>query len=137
MAKISFQLVMPEREVLATEADMVVVPGSEGDFGVLHGHAPLISTVRPGVLEVIQDNKVERRFMVVGGIAEVTPERCTVLADEAVPFEQVTPEQLAERERAAEEELSDAGNDAEKAIAQKNLAVAKDLRRAQAYYASR
>ena len=137
MAKISFQLVMPEREVLATEADMVVVPGNEGDFGVLHGHAPLISTVRPGVLEVIQDNKVERRFMVVGGFAEVTPERCTVLADEAVPFEQVTPEQLAERERAAERELADAATDAEKAAAEKELAVAKDLRRAQAYYASR
>ena len=83
MAKVSFRLVMPERELLATEADMVVVPGSEGDFGVLHGHAPLISTVRPGVLEVLQGNKVEQRFLVVGGIAEVTPERCTVLADEA------------------------------------------------------
>jgi F-type H+-transporting ATPase subunit epsilon len=137
MAKISFQLVMPEREVLATEADMVVVPGSEGDFGVLHGHAPLISTVRPGVLEVIQDNKVERRFMVVGGFAEVTSERCTVLADEAVPFEEVTPEQLAEREREAERELADAATDVEKAAAEKELAVAKDLRRAQAYYASR
>ena len=137
MAKISFRLVMPERELLATEADMVVVPGSEGDFGVLHGHAPLISTVRPGVLEVLQGNKVEQRFMVVGGIAEVTPERCTVLADEAVPFEQVTPDQLAKRERDAEVELSDAATDAEKAAAQKNLAVAKDLRRAQAYYASR
>ena len=85
MAKVSFQLVMPEREVLATEADMVVVPGSEGDFGVLHGHAPLISTVRPGVLEVFQGNKAEQRFLVVGGFAEVTPERCTVLADEAMP----------------------------------------------------
>jgi F-type H+-transporting ATPase subunit epsilon len=137
MAKISFQLVMPEREVLATEADMVVVPGSEGDFGVLHGHAPLISTVRPGVLEVIQDNKVERRFIVVGGFAEVTPERCTVLADEATPFEEVSAEELAERERAAERELMDAATDAEKAAAEKDLAVAKDLRRAQAYYAGR
>jgi len=137
MAKVSFRLVMPEREILATEADMVVVPGSEGDFGVLHGHAPLISTVRPGVLEVLQGNKVEQRFMVAGGIAEVTPERCTVLADEAVPFEQVTPEMLADRERVAQEELSDATTDAEKVVAQKNLAVAKDLRRAQAYYASR
>ena len=137
MAKVTFRLVMPERELLATEADMVVVPGSEGDFGVLHGHAPLISTVRPGVLEVFQGNKVEQRFLVVGGIAEVTPERCTVLADEATPFEQVTPEQLADRERLAQEELSDAATDAEKAVAQKNLAVAKDLRRAQAYYASR
>jgi F-type H+-transporting ATPase subunit epsilon len=137
MAKVSFQLVMPEREVLATEADMIVVPGSEGDFGVLHGHAPLVSTVRPGVLEVIQGNKVEQRFIVVGGFAEVTPERCTVLADEAVPFAEVTAEQLAERERAAERDLVDAANDAEKATALKDLAVAKDLRRAQAYYASR
>ena len=137
MAKISFRLVMPERELVNIEADMVVVPGVEGDFGAMRGHAPLISIVRPGVLEVIQGSKVEQRFMVVGGFAEVTPERCTVLADEAVPFEQVTPEQLADRERVAQEELSDAATDAEKAVAQKNLAVAKDLRRAQAYYASR
>jgi len=113
------------------------VPGSEGDFGVLHGHAPLISTVRPGVLEVLQGNKVEQRFLVVGGFAEETPERCTVLADEVMPFEEVTPEQLAERERAAEHELTDATTEAEKAAAQNDLAVAKDLRRAQAYYASR
>ena len=137
MAKVSFRLVMPERELLNTEADMVVVPGSEGDFGVLHGHAPLISTVRPGVLEVFQGAKAEQRFLIAGGFAEVTPERCTVLAEEAVPFEQVTPDQLADRERAAEVELSDASTDAEKAAAQKSLAVAKDLRRAQAYYASR
>ena len=137
MAKLSFRLVMPERELVNTEADMVVVPGVEGDFGVLHGHAPLISTVRPGVLEVFQSNKVEQRFIVVGGFAEVTPERCTVLADEAMPFEEVTPEQLAERERAAEHELTDAATEAEKAAAQRDLAVAKDLRRAQAYYASR
>ncbi len=137
MAKVDFRLVMPERELLAIEADMVVVPGSEGDFGVLPGHAPLISTVRPGVLEVYQGNKVERRFIVVGGFAEVTPERCTVLADEAMPFEDVTSEQLAEREKAAERDLTDAATEAEKAAALKDLAVAKDLRRAQAYYASR
>ena len=137
MAKFSFRLVMPERELLATEADMVVVPGSEGDFGVMHGHAPLISTVRPGVLEVFQGSKVEQRFLVAGGFAEVTPERCTVLADEALPFETVTAEQLAERQRAAERDLVDAASDAEKATAEKNLAVAKDLQRAQAYYAGR
>src|SRR6202012_1868825 len=137
MAKVSFRLVMPERELVNTEADMVVVPGSEGDFGVLHGHAPLISTVRPGVLEVLQGNKVEQRFIVVGGIAEVTPERCTVLADEATPFEQVTAEQLVERQHAAERDLVDAATDAEKAAAQKDLAVTKARRRVQAYYASR
>ena len=137
MAKVSFRLVMPERELLATEADMVVVPGSEGDFGVLHGHAPLISTVRPGVLEVFQGNKLEQRFIVAGGFAEVTPERCTVLADEATPFEQVTAEQLAQREQAAERDLVDAATDAEKAAATRELSIAKDLRRAQAYYATR
>ncbi len=137
MAKVSFRLVMPERELLATEADMVVVPGSEGDFGVLPGHAPLISTVRPGVLEVYQGNKVEQRFLVAGGFAEVTPERCTVLADEALPFEQVTSEQLAERERAAERDLMDAATDTEKVAAEKSLLVVRDLRRAQAYYAGR
>ncbi len=137
MAKVNFRLVMPERELLNTEADMVVVPGSEGDFGVLPGHAPLISTVRPGVLEVYQGTKVEQRFLIAGGFAEVTPERCTVLAEEAAPFEQVTGDQLAERERAAEVSLSDASTDAETAAAQKNLTVIRDLRRAQAYYASR
>jgi F-type H+-transporting ATPase subunit epsilon len=137
MAKVSFRLVMPERELLATEADMVVVPGSEGDFGVLHGHAPLISTVRPGVIEVFQGSKAEQRFLVVGGFAEVTPERCTVLADEAMPFETVTAEQLAERERTAERHVAEATSDLEKVAARKELAVAKDLRRAQAYYAAR
>jgi len=137
MAKLSFRLVMPERELVNTEADMVVVPGAEGDFGAMHGHAPLISIVRPGVLEVFQNGKVEQRFMVAGGFAEVTPERCTVLADEAVPFEQVTADQLAERHRAAERDLVDAATDAEKAAAQKALSVAKDLQRAQAFYAGR
>ena len=137
MAKLSFRLVMPERELVNTEADMVVVPGIEGDFGVMHGHAPLISIVRPGVLEVLQGGKVEQRFMVVGGFAEVTSERCTVLADEATPFEQVTAEQLVERQQAAERDLVDAATDAEKAAAQRALAVAKDLQRAQAFYAGR
>ncbi|SJZ79787.1 F-type H+-transporting ATPase subunit epsilon [Enhydrobacter aerosaccus] len=137
MAKFSFRLVMPERELLAIEADMVVVPGSEGDFGVLQGHAPLISTIRPGVLEVYQGNKVDQRFVIVGGFAEVTPERCTVLADEAIPFEEATAEVLAQRERTAEEDLVDAASEAERAAATKDLAIAKELRRAQAYYASR
>ncbi len=86
---------------------------------MLPGHAPLISTVRPGVLEVFQGSKAEQRFLVAGGIAEVTPERCTVLADEAMPFDSVTADQLADREKKAQEELSDAATDAEKAAAAK------------------
>ena len=135
--QIQFELVSPERLLLSEPVEMVVVPGVEGDFGVLPGHAPLVSTVRPGVIAVFEGGKVVQRIYVARGFAEVTPERCTVLADEVMPFAEVTAEQLAERERAAERELVDAATDAEKAAAQKDLAVAKDLRRAQAYYASR
>ena len=137
MAKLAFRLVMPERELAAVDADMVVVPGSEGDMGVLHGHAPVITTLRPGVLEVLQDSKVEQRYLVAGGFAEITPERCTVLAEEAEPFETVTADALVEREKAAERDLAEASSDAEQITAEKAVSVAGDLRRAQAYYATR
>jgi len=63
---------------------MVVVPGTEGNFGVLPGHSPLISTIRPGTIDIYQGGAVSERIFIVGGLAEVTPERCTVLADEAL-----------------------------------------------------
>jgi len=84
---IQFELVTPERLLVSAEVEMVVVPGTEGNFGVLPGHAPLISTIRPGTVDIYQQNRttIAERIFVVGGIAEVTPERCTVLADEAMP----------------------------------------------------
>ena len=83
--RFQFELVTPERLVVSIEAEMVVVPGSEGNFGVLAGHSPLISTIRPGTIDIYQDRPtVAERIFVVGGIAEVTPERCTVLAEEAM-----------------------------------------------------
>jgi F-type H+-transporting ATPase subunit epsilon len=83
--RVQFELVTPERLVLSTEVEMVVVPGSEGNFGVLPGHAPLISTIRPGMIEIYETRpNVSERIFVVSGIAEVTPERCTVLAEEAM-----------------------------------------------------
>ena len=81
--KVSFELVSPARLLLSEDVEMVVVPGAEGDFGVLAGHAPVISTVRPGTITVYQDDGVSERIFVAGGIAEVTMERCTVLAEEA------------------------------------------------------
>ncbi|TWT15799.1 ATP synthase F1 subunit epsilon [Reyranella sp. CPCC 100927] len=137
MAKVAFSLVLPERELVTTEADMVVVPGSEGDFGVLPGHIPMITTVRPGVIELYDDGKVTARYMVAGGFAEVTPERCTVLAEEATPLADVTGDQLANRLRQAEEALEDATAPAAKASAEQAIAVARELQRAQAYYAGR
>jgi F-type H+-transporting ATPase subunit epsilon len=83
--RVQFELVTPERLLVSGEADMVVIPGSEGNFGVLPGHAPLISTIRPGTIDVYEGREIVQRIFVVSGIAEVTPERCTVLADEAMP----------------------------------------------------
>jgi F-type H+-transporting ATPase subunit epsilon len=85
--RVQFELVSPERLLLSEMVEMVVIPGSEGNFGVLPGHAPLISTIRPGMIEVYEGRTVARRLFVGGGIAEVTPERCTVLADAAMPPE--------------------------------------------------
>ena len=82
--RLQFELVTPERLLLSEMVEMVVVPGTEGNFGVLPGHAPLVSTIRPGMIEIYHGQTVTRRIFIVSGIAEVTPERCTVLADEAV-----------------------------------------------------
>jgi F-type H+-transporting ATPase subunit epsilon len=82
--RVQFELVTPERLVLSTMVEMVVVPGTEGNFGVLPGHAPLISTIRPGMIEIYENRVVTERIFIVSGIAEVTPERCTVLAEEAM-----------------------------------------------------
>ena len=86
--KLRFELVSPERLLLSEPVGLVVVPGSEGNFGVLPGHALLIATVRPGVIDVYENGlpTVTERIFVSGGFAEVTPERCTVLADEAMPL---------------------------------------------------
>ena len=81
---VQFELVSPERLIISTEVDVVVVPGTEGNFGVLPGHSPLISTIRPGTIDIYQGGAVTERVFVVGGIAEVTPERCTVLAEDAM-----------------------------------------------------
>jgi F-type H+-transporting ATPase subunit epsilon len=81
---VQFELVSPEQLILSTEVEMVVVPGTEGNFGVLPGHAPLISTIRPGTIDIYQGGAITERIFVVSGFAEVTPERCTVLADEAM-----------------------------------------------------
>ena len=81
--RVEFELVAPERLLFSDMVDTVVEPGTEGNFGVLRRHAPLNSTVRSGMIEIYQAQTVTRRVFVVSGIAEVTPERCTVLADEA------------------------------------------------------
>lgn len=82
MSKINVELVTPEKLVLSEDVDMVVIPGSDGDFGVLANHSPVISSIRPGVVELENGSKKQRIF-ISGGFAEVTEERCTILATES------------------------------------------------------
>ena len=87
--KVDFELVLPERLLVSEGADMVVVPGQEGDFGVLPGHALFLSGVRPGTIEIFNGETISDRIFVAGGFVEVTGERCTVLAEEAVNLAEV------------------------------------------------
>lgn len=88
-AAVQFELVSPEQLLVSEDVEMVVVPGSEGDFGVLPGHSPMISTVRPGVIHIFAGGTVSSRIFVAGGFAEVTGSRCTVLAEEALPVDEI------------------------------------------------
>ena len=87
--RVQFELVTPERLLLSEMVEMVVVPGTEGNFGVLPGHAPLISSIRPGTIDIYEGQTITRRIFVVSGTAEVTPERCTVLADQAMAPDEI------------------------------------------------
>jgi F-type H+-transporting ATPase subunit epsilon len=125
--KVSFELVAPDRLLLSTEADMVVVPGAEGDFGVLPGHAPFISTLRSGVIDVYEGARVGERIFVADGFAEVTPERLTVLAGEALALGEVDRASAEKRLADAELDLRDASDDLERAKAQAAVNVARAL----------
>lgn len=119
--KIDFELVSPERILLSVQAEMVVVPGSEGDFGVMAGHQPMISTLRPGAIEVYAGDKVQERLYVAGGFAEVSNDRLTVLAEEAVPFADLDRAGMEQRLKDAREDLEDAKDDEARARAQEKI----------------
>lgn len=122
--KVEFELVSPEKLLLSEAVDMVVVPGTEGDFGVLPGHAPFISTVRMDVIDVYEGDSVRDRIFVAGGFAEVTPQRCTVLADIAVPLAEIDRAEVDAEIRGLEEDVRDAADSGERALFQKRLDVA-------------
>jgi len=81
--KLEVELVSPEKKVFSRDADMVIISGTEGDFGVLPGHAPIISTIRPGSLEIQESSDTERMF-VAGGIVEVLDDKVSILATEVI-----------------------------------------------------
>ena len=122
---VKFELVSPERLLLSADVESVVVPGTEGDFGVLPGHARLISTVRPGVISVFENGKVTDRIFVEGGFAEVTATGCTVLAEHAVPVEELDRDRALQAIQDAREDIEDAKDDEAMKEANKALEVAE------------
>ena len=133
MASQTFELVTPERLEKSVDAELVAVPGAEGDFGVLPGHAPTITALRPGVVSVFATmGSASDDIFVSGGFAEITDERVVVLADSAKPVAEISQEdaQLALTE--AQAAVSAASSDGEAMVAVQQLAVAEAMIRAKA-----
>jgi F-type H+-transporting ATPase subunit epsilon len=107
MSTFQFDLVSPEKVLFSEAVDQVDVPGSEGDFGVLAGHAPLVAKLRPGILTVFRGGE-QLRVVVNGGFAEVNPQGLTVLADMAVLIEEFDRDVLAGMIKDTEEDFADA-----------------------------
>jgi F-type H+-transporting ATPase subunit epsilon len=125
--KVEFELVSPERILVSQGVDMVVVPGEDGDFGVLPGHALFLSGVRPGVIEIYDGDKISDRIFVAGGFAEVTGERCTVLAEEAVNLAEVERTTVEARIRDNEQAISIASPDEDVSSYRIDLGIARAL----------
>lgn len=125
-----FDLVSPERLIFSEPVAQVVVPGSEGQFTVLKGHAPLMTTLRPGVVEVTQENGDQTRIFVRGGFADTNPDGLTILAEQAIPLEELDPAMLAQEVKNAEEDLADAKEGAAKDTAAHRLQQLREVQTA-------
>lgn len=125
-----FELVSPEKLVLAAEVQQVKVPGSEGDFCILAGHAPVMTSIRPGVLDVTTRNGNARKFYVRGGFAEADPEKLVVLAQQTIDLEELNKGHLDQEIRDLEEDVADAKNDEQLVKAEFALDRLKELQTA-------
>lgn len=121
--KVEFELVSPEQLLVSEAVDMVVVPGAEGDFGVLPRHSLLISAVRPGVIQIYEGGTVTSRIFVAGGFCEVTGERCTVLAEEAIPVEDIDRTRVEAELKNLRDDAADAKSDDARAAVQARIKI--------------
>ena len=128
-----FDLVSPERLLMSAEVSQVDVPGSEGDFGVLAGHAAVIATLKPGVVTVKTQGAADERIFVRGGFAEVNLQGLTILAEEAMPLAELDAAALEQQVKDAEEDVADAKDDGARQKAQESLDRMRELRVALAH----
>ena len=126
-AKLSFDLVSPERLLFSGAVDMVTLPGAEGDFGVLAAHAPVIALLRPGVIDIATSGQAARRIYVRGGFAEVSAKGLTVLAEQAIPVDEIKRADIEQRLTTARGDLADAKTDQARKSAQEAIDQLTDL----------
>jgi F-type H+-transporting ATPase subunit epsilon len=127
--KLNFALVSPEREVFHGEVDHVVVPGTEGEFGVSPHHAPVMSVIKPGALRIFEGASI-RKIFVNGGFADVTPEGLTVLAEDAVDLADVNIAELDQELKDAQEDMRDASGDIARTAATLKVARLESMKAA-------
>jgi F-type H+-transporting ATPase subunit epsilon len=108
MAGLHFELVSPARLLFSGEVASVTLPGTEGEMGIYPGHAPVLSTLKPGVVTVYKDGGTTDRIFVKGGMVEVNPQGLTLLAEVAIPMDELDAAALAKQIKNAEEDLADA-----------------------------
>ncbi|WP_028466106.1 F0F1 ATP synthase subunit epsilon [Nisaea denitrificans] len=125
-----FELVSPEKLLYSEAAEMVVVPGTEGYFGVLPRHAPMISTLEPGVIDIHQNGSVAERIFVAGGFAEVTETRCTVLAEEAQVLKDVDTAKVDSEISDLRDDLKDAKEELDRERIERRIKILEALRAA-------
>lgn len=117
-----FELVSPERLLMSEQVESVIIPGTEGEMTIMANHAPLMTTVKPGVVTVKAASGGEKRFVVFGGFADVLPETCTLLAESAVAIADIDRDDLARRIQEAREDVDDAQTDDDRTKAEQLLA---------------
>ncbi len=116
-----FDLVSPERLLVSELVESVIIPGTEGEMTVMANHAPVMATVKPGVVTVKPVSGAEQRYVVFGGFADILPEGCTLLAESAVPVADINKADLAQRIQDAKDDLADAKTDEERTKAEEFL----------------
>jgi F-type H+-transporting ATPase subunit epsilon len=126
---VNLEIVSPEKLLLSRDVDMVVIPAMEGDMGVMEGHAPMMVLLRGGVVSLYEGDRVTDTLFVAGGFAEVTPERCTVLAGEAMPVNEIERSVAEKRLRDAEEAAAqaDANNPVEEELALERVQSSRSM----------
>jgi F-type H+-transporting ATPase subunit epsilon len=125
-----FELVSPERLMFSGEVEAVIVPGTEGQFTVLKDHAPLMTRLKPGIVEVDETETRKSRLFVRGGFADVAPSGLTILAELAMPVEDFDAAAVAAQIKDAEEDVADATTDEQKRLASEKLDQLRELKEA-------